>query len=166
VRNRQIFGIGQLGRRLVLAFVAVALAAIAVNATISSATLDSDINRLAIQQEGSLTQAIALTARAAYEGHGWARMDLDPVRHMARRGEASVEVYDMSGKPVGGSAHFATFRTAGRSGHRTVQLPKPRRRLAKLPGNTVARTSDGCGDRLTARVHRLADRGPGDQRAA
>jgi two-component system, OmpR family, sensor histidine kinase BaeS len=109
VRNRQIFGIGQLGRRLVLAFVAVALAAIAVNATISSATLDSDINRLAIQQEGSLTQAIALTARAAYEGHGWARMDLDPVRHMARRGEASVEVYDMSGKPVGGSAHFSTF---------------------------------------------------------
>jgi signal transduction histidine kinase len=109
VRNRQIFGIGQLGRRLVLAFVAVALAAIAVNATIFSATLDSDINSLAMQQEGSLTQAIALTAGAAYEGHGWARTDLDPVRRMARRGEASVQVRDMSRHIIGGSPHFATF---------------------------------------------------------
>jgi two-component system sensor histidine kinase BaeS len=109
VRHRQIFGIGQLGRRLALAFVAVALAAIAVNAAIFAGSLDSDTNRLAMQQEGSLTQAVALTAGAAYEGHGWARMDLDPVLRMARSGDASVQVRDMSGRVVGGSGHFATM---------------------------------------------------------
>jgi len=109
VRSRQIFGIGQLGRRLALAFIAVALAAVAVNATIWSASLDTDVARVAIQQEGSLTQAIALTTRAAYEGHGWGRMDLDPVLRMARSGDATVQVHDMSGRVVGASRHFTTF---------------------------------------------------------
>jgi two-component system, OmpR family, sensor histidine kinase BaeS len=109
VRNRQIFGIGQLGRRLALAFVAVALAAICVNATIFAGSLDSDITRLAMQQEGSLAQSVALTTGAAYEGHGWARMDLDPVLRLARSGDASVQVRDTSGRVTGASQHFATW---------------------------------------------------------
>ncbi len=109
MRSRQIFGIGQLGRRLALAFIAVALAAVAVNATIWSASIDTDVARVAIQQEGSLTQAIALTTRAAYEGHGWGRMDLDPVLRMARSGDATVQVHDMSGRVVGTSRYFTTF---------------------------------------------------------
>ena len=109
VRNRLILGIGQLGRRLALAFIAVALAAVAVNAAVWSASLDSDVSRVAIQQECGLAQAIALTTGAAYEGHGWGRMDLDPVLRMARSGDATVQVRDMSGRVVGSSRHFATF---------------------------------------------------------
>jgi two-component system sensor histidine kinase BaeS len=109
VRNRQIFGIGQLGRRLVLAFVVVALAAVAVNVTISAGTLDDDINRVAMAQEGSVAQAVAITSAAAYEGRGWARADLDQVLRLARTGQASVQVRDTSGRVVGASPHFATF---------------------------------------------------------
>jgi two-component system sensor histidine kinase BaeS len=93
----------------VLAFVAVALAAIAVNATIIAASLGGDINRVAVQQEDSLAQAVALTCGAAYEGHGWARTDLDPVIDLARTGAASVQVREMSGRVVGASPHFATY---------------------------------------------------------
>jgi len=93
----------------VLAFVVVALAAIAVNATIFAGSLDSDINSLAMQQEASLTQAAALTTGAAYEGHGWARTDLDPVVRLARSGDASVQVRDTSGRVVGSSRNFTTF---------------------------------------------------------
>jgi signal transduction histidine kinase len=108
VRHRQIFGIGQLGRRLALAFIAVALAAVAVNATLWYASLDSDVSRVAIQQEDSLAQATALTAGAAYEGHGWGRADLDPVIRMARSGDATVQVRDMSGRVIETSSRFTT----------------------------------------------------------
>jgi two-component system sensor histidine kinase BaeS len=109
VRNSQIFGFGQLGRRLALAFIAVALAAICVNATIFAGSLASDVDRLAMQQEASLAQSLALTTGAAYEGHGWARIDVHPVLRMARSGDASVQVRDMSGRVVGASNHFTTM---------------------------------------------------------
>jgi len=107
VRNRQIFGIGQLGRRLALAFVAVALAAVCVNATILAGTLDRDVNRVAFQAESNLTQAVAVSSGAAYEGHGWARADLEPAFRLGRIGDAGVQVRDMSGRVVGTSSHFA-----------------------------------------------------------
>ncbi len=112
MRNRQIFGIGQLARRLALAFVAVALAAIAVNATVMAGSIHADINSVAMQQEDSLAQALALTSGAAYQGHSWARMDLDPVLHLASSGDASVQLRQMSGRLIGTSPHFATFPKA------------------------------------------------------
>src|SRR5262249_56758698 len=78
-RNFNVFGVGQLGRRLALAFIAVALAAIAVNATISAERLGSDINRVAMQQESSLAQAVAGTSRAPDPGTTREPSDLAPV---------------------------------------------------------------------------------------
>jgi two-component system, OmpR family, sensor histidine kinase BaeS len=134
VRNRQIFGIGQLGRRLALAFVAVALAAIAVNVTIIAGTLDADINRVAMEQEASLAQAVALTSGAAYEGHGWERTDLDAVLRLARTGDASVQVRDMPGHVIGASPHFATFPTVN-------QLTRPVMEHGRQVGRVTVRFS-------------------------
>ena len=110
-RNRRLFGIGQIGRRLALVFVAVALAAIAVDVTISAESLGADIDRVAMEQEGSLAQSVAATAAVAYQGT-WGRADLNPVLDLAERGLARAQVRDVSGRVVGQSPRFATFPTA------------------------------------------------------
>ena len=110
--NRRLFGIGQLGRRMVLVFVAVALAAIAVNATISAESLGSDFNRVVVQQEGSLAQSVAVTAAASYQGSNWGRADIGPALDIAERGLASAQVRNMDGNVVGQSPRFASFPSA------------------------------------------------------
>jgi two-component system sensor histidine kinase BaeS len=112
MRNQRFLGIGQLGRRLVLAFIAVALAAIAVNAAVSAENLGSDIGRVVVQQERSLAEAAGVTAGAAYQGIGWRRADLDPVYDLARHAGAAVQVRDMAHRVVGSSPRFATFPVA------------------------------------------------------
>ncbi len=107
-----IFGIGQLGRRLVLAFIAVALAAIVINALISEASVGNDITNVANQQEASLTKGVALTAGAAYKGIGWANADLSPVFFLAHRAGAAVQVRDGAGRLVGSSPRFASYPAA------------------------------------------------------
>lgn len=112
MRNRQVLGIGQLGLRLALAFVAVAVAAIAVNAAVSARSLDTDIQNVAHKQENSLAKAAALTAGSAYEGIGWARVDLTGVFYLARRGGAAVQVRDDAGRVIGSSPRYAAFPAA------------------------------------------------------
>jgi two-component system sensor histidine kinase BaeS len=133
-RNRQILGIGQLGRRLALAFVAVALAANAVNSAISAERLGADITRVAMKQEGSLAQSIALTSGVAYERVGWLRADLSPVLDLARRGSAAVEVLDKSGQVVGESPRFRNFPL-------THQLTRPVLVRGRQVGQVVVRFS-------------------------
>jgi two-component system, OmpR family, sensor histidine kinase BaeS len=104
--NRTIFGIGQLGRRLALVFVAVALAAIAVNATIAAESLGSDINSIAQKEERTLTQSVAVMAASAYQGGTWAHADLAPAFRRAMRGDAAAQIHDKSGHVVGQSSRF------------------------------------------------------------
>jgi two-component system sensor histidine kinase BaeS len=105
-RNRTFFGIGQLGRRLALVFVAVALAAIAVNSTIAAESLGADVSRIALKEETSLTQSVAVTAGAAYQGGTWAHANLEPAFRRAMRGDAALQVRDKSGHIVKESSRF------------------------------------------------------------
>ena len=107
MRNHKFLGIGQLGRRLVLAFVAVALVEIAVNEAVSEEDLPSDIGPVVGNQERSLTQAAGLTAGAAYQGIGWRRADLDPVYDLASQSGSAVQIRDMAHQVVGSSPRFA-----------------------------------------------------------
>ncbi len=111
MRNRRILGIGQLGRRLALAFVAVALAAIAVNSAISAETLGADMTHIVMQQEGGTARAAA-TSSAAYEEAGWARADLSPAYDLARRAGAGLQLRDPAGRLVSSSPRFASFPAA------------------------------------------------------
>jgi signal transduction histidine kinase len=104
--NRTIFGIGKLGRRLALVFVAVALAAIAVNTTIAAESLGSDINAIALKGEKTLTQSAAVMAAAAYRGGTWSHSDLGPAFRRAMRGDAAIQVRDKSGHVVKKSSRF------------------------------------------------------------
>jgi signal transduction histidine kinase len=106
---RRVAVIGQLGGRLALAFVAVALAAIAVNALIFAAIFGSDVGSDVAHQEKSLTGAAALTAGAAYRGDGWAHAELAPVFAFANFAGTAVQVRDDSGRLIGSSRRFAAF---------------------------------------------------------
>jgi two-component system sensor histidine kinase BaeS len=107
--NRRVAGIGLLGARLALAFVAVALAAIAVNAVIFGELFHSDVGRDLAKQESSLGAAAALTAGAAYQGVGWAHADLAPVFTLARFSGTAVQIRNDSGRLIGSSRRFAAF---------------------------------------------------------
>jgi len=110
--GRRVAGIGQLGARLALAFVAVALAAIAVNALLSAEILGGDFNRLVKEQERGLAGAAALASAAAYGKMGWKHADLDSVYALAGRADAGVRVWDGAGRIVGSSPNFTSLPTS------------------------------------------------------
>ena len=107
--NRLVFGIGQLGRRLALAFVFVALMAIVVLVGIGSASTSSAMTRLFRQQGAALTSSVAAGAGAAYGNGGWKRANLGPVLDVAATAEAGAQVLDMTGTVIGSSQGFNTL---------------------------------------------------------
>jgi two-component system, OmpR family, sensor histidine kinase BaeS len=119
--NSRIAGIGKLGRRLVLAFVMVALAAITITVVISEQSVGTDITWVAQQQERSLTRAAALTAGAADQGIGWDRANLNPVLDLARRAGAAVLVRDSRGHLIAASKGFSSFPASSQQ-TRTVTM--------------------------------------------
>ena len=99
---------GTLGLRLALAFLAVALAAIALLAGLTAAFAAADVSALASQQRTELTRAIAVAAGAAWDrGSSWGSADLSPVLDLAARTGAAVQIRDQEGHAVGSSAAFA-----------------------------------------------------------
>jgi two-component system, OmpR family, sensor histidine kinase BaeS len=106
VPDRAIFRIGELGRRLALAFVAVALLSIATLCLITAATADRDITLLVRHQEELLTKSIAAGAAASYGQAGWPHANLAPVLELARMADASAQVRNMNGAVVDSSPGF------------------------------------------------------------
>jgi methyl-accepting chemotaxis protein len=89
---------GPIGLRLALAFVGVALAAVAVLAGLTAASVAADVSRLVQQQQSDLTRAVAVAAAAAWDrSDSWASADLSPVLDLAARVGADVQVRDASG---------------------------------------------------------------------
>ena len=96
-----------LGLRLALAFLAVALAAVALLATLTAVFSAADVSSLASRQRTELTEAVAVAAGAAWEqNHSWAAADLSPVLDFAARTGADVQVRDQDGRIVASSAGF------------------------------------------------------------
>jgi len=98
-----------LGLRLALAFLAVALAAVALLAGLTAAFAARDVAALASKQRIDLTGAIAVAAGAAWDRNdGWATADLFPVLDLAARAGADVQVRDQAGHAVASSPGFAS----------------------------------------------------------
>src|SRR5271165_1123185 len=100
---------GALGLRLALAFITVALAAVALLAGLTAAFAAADVSTLASQQRTELANAIASAAGAAWEGnHTWSSADLSPVLDLAAKTGAAVQIRDLAGHVVASSPVFAT----------------------------------------------------------
>jgi signal transduction histidine kinase len=110
---------GPIALRLALAFVAVALAAVAVLAGLTAVFAATDVSQLASRQRTELTAAIVVAAGAAWQRtDSWAGADLLPVLDLAARTGAAVQIHDQSGRLIASSPGFATHR-----GSPQVSLP-------------------------------------------
>src|SRR5215472_16277859 len=107
--NLGFLGIGQLGRRLALAFIAVAVAAIVIDTVLSQVGVAAEITRVAERQEAGFGTAVARTAGAAYEGIGWKHADLDQAFDLVRRAGGALQVRDSAGHLVRSSPGFASM---------------------------------------------------------
>ena len=98
---------GALGLRLALAFISVALAAIALLAGLTAAFAAADVSALATRQHAELTSAIAVAAGAAWDrNESWPAADLSPVLDLAARIGAAIQIRDPSGHAVASSPGF------------------------------------------------------------
>jgi signal transduction histidine kinase len=104
-------GSGPIALRLALAFVAVALSAVALLAGLTAAFAAADVSRLASQQRANLTAAVAVAGGAAWgRRQSWATAALAPVLDLAARTGADVQIRDQAGRPVASSPGFAAHR--------------------------------------------------------
>jgi two-component system, OmpR family, sensor histidine kinase BaeS len=98
-----------LGLRLALAFLLVALTAVALLAGLTAAFSAADVSNLANRQRAELASAVAVAAGAAWSQDGsWVSGDLSPVLDLAARTGADVQVRDQTGRPVASSPGFGT----------------------------------------------------------
>ena len=98
---------GTLGLRLALAFLGVALAAIALLAGLTAAFAAADVSNLARQQRGDLAKAIAISAGAAWnENKTWSSADFSLVLDLAAPTGTAVQIRDQSGRVVASSSGF------------------------------------------------------------
>jgi two-component system, OmpR family, sensor histidine kinase BaeS len=98
---------GALGLRLALAFISVALAAIALLAGLTAAFAAADVSALATRQHAELTSAIAVAAGAAWDrNENWPAANLSPVLDLAARVGADIQIRDRSGHVVASSPGF------------------------------------------------------------
>jgi two-component system, OmpR family, sensor histidine kinase BaeS len=100
---------GTLGLRLALAFLAVALAAVALLAGLTAVFAAADVSTLASQQRAELANAIAVAAGSAYDPNAgsWSPGDLSPVLDLAANTGTAVLIRDQAGHVVASSPGFS-----------------------------------------------------------
>ena len=100
---------GTIGLRLALAFLVVALAAVALLAVLTAVFAAADVSNLASKQRAELASAIAVAAGAAWDRNDtWSTADLFPVLDLAARTGEAVQIRDQAGRVVASSPGFAT----------------------------------------------------------
>jgi two-component system sensor histidine kinase BaeS len=102
-----VFRGGALGLRLALAFLTVALAAVALLAGLTAAFAAADVANLASQQRGELARGISVAAGAAWnENSTWASADFSSVLDYAASTGSAVQIRDQAGQVVASSPRF------------------------------------------------------------
>ena len=131
--------IGQLGLRLALAFVGVALAAVITSILLGTVTTNRDIAELIRGQHRDLARSAADAAAAAYHRGHWAPSDLEPLFNAAVLEGTAVQVRDLNGHPIRTSGNFGT-----------------------LPGRGISASIAAGGTRVGKVIVKFADTGLGE----
>jgi two-component system sensor histidine kinase BaeS len=101
-------GSGKIWLRLALAFIGVALLAVALLAGLTAAFAAADVSDLADQQRQELTQAMTVVAGTAWEvGSGWSAADLRTMIDASRRVGVDIQVSDNAGRILATSPGFS-----------------------------------------------------------
>ncbi|MGH3194603.1 MAG: sensor histidine kinase, partial [Streptosporangiaceae bacterium] len=97
-----------LGLRLALAFLTVALAAVALLAGLTAAFAAADVSTLASQQRNDLANAIAVAAGVVWDRKNtWSSADLSPILDLVAGTGAAVQIRDQAGHAITPSDGFA-----------------------------------------------------------
>lgn len=99
---------GRMGLQLALAFVGVALAAVAAANTVAALTVNADEGQILDRQEAMQTNAAALGAAATFNRVDWAGA-LSPVMAVINGSGAAAQIRDAAGAVVRSSPDFASF---------------------------------------------------------
>jgi two-component system sensor histidine kinase BaeS len=127
-----------LGMRLSLAFISVALSAVALLAVLTGVLASADVNQLSDSQRARLTQAMSVVASDSRRQAGsWSDTDLGSTLDLAAKIQADIQVTDAAGRPIAQSAGFA----AGKGSVRHVPVTVNGRRV----GSLSARFQPGLG---------------------
>jgi signal transduction histidine kinase len=98
-----------LGLRLALAFLGVALAAVALVAVLTAVFSAVDVSSLANRQRSDLATAFAVAAGSSWErNHGWVSSDLAPVLDLATHSGVRLQVRDAADHVVAATSGFAS----------------------------------------------------------
>jgi two-component system, OmpR family, sensor histidine kinase BaeS len=125
-----------IGLRLALAFIGVALAAVALLAVLAAAFAAADVGNLASRQRSDLTSAIAVAAGAVWNRtDSWEGANLAPVVDLATRTGANVEITDQAGQPTAVSPAFRRHASS-------PQVSRPIVVHGQQVGRAVARFPD------------------------
>jgi two-component system, OmpR family, sensor histidine kinase BaeS len=128
-----------LGLRLALAFLAVALAAIALLAGLTAAFASADVSNLTNQQRTQLTSAIAAAAGVAWDReNSWASVHLSSVLDLATHAGADIQVRDQAGHTVASSPGFATAPGPGYSAPVEVRGQRIGEAVARFTGSGLS----------------------------
>ncbi len=123
---------GAIGLRLALAFLGVALMAIALLAGLTAVFSAADVSSLAARERAQLASAVAVAAGAAWDRtNSWAAADLGPVLDLAARTGADAQIRNAAGRPEASSRGFA--------GHPGTQLSTPVLVRGQRVGTAVVR---------------------------
>jgi len=95
-----------LGLRLALAFLGVALAAVALIAALTAVFSAADVSSLASRQRTELAGAFAVTAGSSWQHQGWVAADLAPLIDVAEQTGVQLQVRDAGGRTVRATAGF------------------------------------------------------------
>ena len=94
--------------RLSLAFISVALSAVALLTVLTAVLAAADVNDLARTQRARLTQAVgAVVSASRTQAGGWSRTDLTPATDLTSKIGAQVRISDKSGATVLATSGFA-----------------------------------------------------------
>lgn len=157
--DRRRRSVGQIGLRLALASVAVAVGALAVLSALTLVAARGDVSQLARQEQDQAAAAIASAATDAYRAVGsWTRSDLGPSAILAANSQASLTILDATGQtvavpavagsapprpPAGPVRHYPVVVDGTKVGTVVVHfyrasLPTPETNLRDALGRTVA----------------------------
>jgi two-component system, OmpR family, sensor histidine kinase BaeS len=122
--------------RLALAFLAVALAAIALLAGLAAVFAAADVSSLAGQQRTELASAISVAAGSAWDrSDSWASADLSPLIKLEEHTGVDFQIRDTAGRAVRSSPGFATATGAQASAPVVVRDQRLGVALVRLTGS-------------------------------
>jgi two-component system, OmpR family, sensor histidine kinase BaeS len=129
-----------LGVRLAAAFVVVAIAAVAVLATLTLVVARNEVSDLVDHQHARDAHAAAATAGESYQAaRGWDRADLTPTAAIAAGGQATLIITDAAGRIVAAPADQLNRMMADMHGVAVVDVARGARVTAPVVvnGHTV-----------------------------